>query len=114
MRWMSWSDGCGASSTPTAIPLSSTRCEAWVTCSRSSLPAMPLSRIRLRLAGWFALAFVLGLLGLSLTLFLYMRKQNEARFNRQLSLTAEELLNAIRAEYAEAPDSGVAAATAAA
>lgn len=75
---------------------------------------MPLSRIRLRLAGWFALAFVLGLLGLSLTLFLYMRKQSEARFNRQLSLSAEELLKAIRAEYAEAPDSGVVAATAAA
>ena len=75
---------------------------------------MPLSRIRLRLAGWFALAFVVGLLGLSLTLFLYMRRQNEARFDRQLSLTAGELLNAIRAEYAEAPKNGVAAATAAA
>jgi signal transduction histidine kinase len=75
---------------------------------------MPLSRIRLRLAGWFALAFVLGLLGLSLTLFLYMRRQSEARFNRQLSLTAGELLNAIRAEYAEAPKTGVAGATAAA
>jgi signal transduction histidine kinase len=75
---------------------------------------MPLSRIRLRLAGWFALAFVVGLLALSLTLFLYMRRQNEARFNRQLSLTAGQLLSAIRAEYAEAPNSGVAAATAAA
>ena len=51
---------------------------------------MPLSRIRLRLAGWFALAFVVGLLALSLTLFLYMRRQNEARFNRQLALTAGE------------------------
>jgi signal transduction histidine kinase len=75
---------------------------------------MPLSRIRVRLAGWFALAFVVGLLGLSLTLFLYMRRQNEARFNRQLSLAAGELLSAIRAEYAEAPNSGVAAATASA
>jgi signal transduction histidine kinase len=75
---------------------------------------MPLSRIRLRLAGWFALAFVVGLLGLSLTLFLYMRRQNQARFNRQLSLTADELRNAVRAEYAEAPDSGIAAASAAA
>jgi two-component system, OmpR family, heavy metal sensor histidine kinase CusS len=75
---------------------------------------MPLSRIRLRLAGWFALAFVTGLLVLSLTLFLYMRRQSEARFNRQLALTAGELLTAIRTEYAEAPDSGVAAAAAAA
>ncbi len=75
---------------------------------------MPLSRIRLRLAGWFALAFVVGLLALSLTLFLYMRRQNEARFNRQLSLTAGELLSAVRTEYAEAPDSGAAAAAAAA
>src|SRR3954470_11913026 len=75
---------------------------------------MPLSRIRLRLAGWFSLAFVLGLLALSLTLFLYMRRQNEARFNRQLALTAEELLSAVRAEYAEVPDSGAAAATSAA
>jgi signal transduction histidine kinase len=75
---------------------------------------MPLSRIRLRLAGWFALAFVVGLLALSLTLFLYMRRQNEARFNRQLTLTAGELLSAIRSEYAEAPDSGAAAAAAAA
>jgi signal transduction histidine kinase len=75
---------------------------------------MPLSRIRLRLASWFALAFVVGLVGLSLTLFLYMRRQNEARFNRQLSLTAGELLSAVHAEYAEAPDSGAAAAAAAA
>ncbi len=75
---------------------------------------MPLSRIRLRLAGWFSLAFVVGLLALSLTLFLYMRRQNEARFNRQLTLTAGELLSAIRAEYTEAPDSGAAAAAAAA
>jgi signal transduction histidine kinase len=75
---------------------------------------MPLSRIRLRLAGWFSLAFVVGLLALSLTLFLYMRRQNEARFNRQLALAAEELLSAVRGEYAEAPDSGTAAATAAA
>jgi signal transduction histidine kinase len=75
---------------------------------------MPLSRIRLRLAGWFSLAFVVGLLALSLTIFLYMRRQNEARFNRQLALAGEELLSAVRAEYAEAPDSGAAAATSAA
>ena len=75
---------------------------------------MPLSRIRLRLAGWFVLAFLVGLLALSLTLFLYMRRQNEARFNRQLALTAGVLLSAVRAEYAEAPDSGAAAAAAAA
>lgn len=71
---------------------------------------MPLSRLRLRLAAWFALAFFAGLLVLSVTMFLYLRHQSEARFNRQLAISAGELLGAIRLEYAEAPERGASAA----
>jgi signal transduction histidine kinase len=75
---------------------------------------MPLSRLRLRLAAWFALAFLGGLLVLSLTLFLYMRRQSDRRFDHQLVAAAGNLLNAVRLEHEEAPESGVEAATAAA
>jgi signal transduction histidine kinase len=68
---------------------------------------MPLSRLRLRLAGWFALAFVAGLLVLSLTMFLYLRHQSETRFHRQLAISAGQLLDAVRLEYVEAPALGV-------
>ena len=69
---------------------------------------MPLSRLRLRLAWWFALAFTAGLLFLSLALFVYMRHQSDRRFTRALDLAAGQLLGAVRLEYAEAPDAGLA------
>lgn len=74
---------------------------------------MPLSRLRLRLAAWFALAFLGGLLVLSLTLFLYMHRQSARRFDRQLVNEASNLVNAVRLEYAEGRGSGLPAAAAA-
>ena len=71
---------------------------------------MRLSRLRLRLAGWFAIAFLAGLLLLSVTLFVYIRRQSDARLTRELAAEAVELADAIALEYKSAPDSGVAAA----
>ena len=75
---------------------------------------MLLSRLRLRLAGWFAVAFLAGLLLLSVTLFLYARRQSDARLSRELATEAAELMGAIQIEYHDAPNSGVAAAVKAA
>jgi signal transduction histidine kinase len=75
---------------------------------------MPLSRFRLRLAGWFALAFLAGLLLLSLTLFLYSHRASDRRFTGELATMAGQLAGAIRLEYADAPDKGLAAAASAA
>lgn len=75
---------------------------------------MPLSRLRLRLAGSFALAFLAGLLLLSITLFVYSRRQSDRRLTRELSSDAGELASAIRIEYAETPAGGVEAAVRAA
>ena len=72
---------------------------------------MPLSRLRLRLAGWFALSFVAGLLALSLTFYFYMHDQSDRRFNRQLAEEAGELVAAIRLEYLDQRGGGVAGAT---
>ena len=75
---------------------------------------MPLSRLRLHLAGWFTLAFLVGLAGLSLTLFLVMHHQNDRRFTRGLVEQAGELAAAINGELQDQPrpslDSAVAAA----
>jgi signal transduction histidine kinase len=73
---------------------------------------MPLSRLRLRLAGWFALAFLAGLLLLSVTLFLYAHHQSERRFTEDLATEARELAAAIRTEQAETPKAGLEAAIA--
>lgn len=71
---------------------------------------MPLSRLRLRLAGSFALAFLAGLLLLSLSLFAYARRQSDTRLTRELATEAQELVAAIQIEYQVAPDSGLAGA----
>ncbi len=68
---------------------------------------MALSRLRLRLAGSFALAFLAGLLLLSVTLFLYSRRQSDTRLTEELSGSAGELAGAIRIEFAETPADGV-------
>lgn len=68
---------------------------------------MPLSRLRLRLAAWFALAFLIGLTILDTALYLYLRRQNDYRFTRDLQRTSAELLEAIRIEYADSPQRGL-------
>lgn len=68
---------------------------------------MPLSKLRLRLAGFFALAFLAGLLLLSITLFVYSRRQSDRRLTEDLSGAAGELAGAIRIEFAEIPADGV-------
>lgn len=65
---------------------------------------MPLSRLRLRLAAWFVLAFLLGLTVLDTTLYLYLRGQNDRRMTRHLEQTSAELVNAIRLEHANRPE----------
>ena len=64
---------------------------------------MPLSRLRLRLAGWFALAFLAGLLLLSVTLFFYAHHQSDRRLTMDLAGEARELAAAVDIERNEAP-----------
>jgi signal transduction histidine kinase len=71
---------------------------------------MPLSRLRLRLAGWFALAFLAGLLLLSVTLFLYAHHQSDRRFTEELATQARDLAAAVRVEQSETPMAGLEAA----
>jgi signal transduction histidine kinase len=69
---------------------------------------VPLSRLRLRLSAWFALAFVAGLTALSLALYAYLRHQSSLRLTRSLRTSAVELADAIRFERREAPSAGLA------
>ena len=69
---------------------------------------MPLSRLRLRLSAWFALAFVAGLTALSLTLYAYLRHQSSLRLTRSLRTSSLELADAVRFELREAPADGLA------
>lgn len=71
---------------------------------------MHLSRLRVRLAGWFALAFLAGLLLLSVTLFLYAHHQSTRRFTEDLASQARELAKVVRVEEAESPKLGLDAA----
>lgn len=71
---------------------------------------MPLSRLRLRLAIWFAVAFLLGLSLLDLTLYGYLRVEADRRLTRALKSVATELIQAVRLELAETPEAGLAAA----
>jgi signal transduction histidine kinase len=66
------------------------------------------------LAGWFSLAFLAGLLLLSLFLYFYMRRRNDARLSAALHAEALEFAEAVRREYAESPSDGLTAAAAAA
>jgi signal transduction histidine kinase len=68
---------------------------------------VPLSRLRLRLSAWFALAFVAGLTMLSLTLYAYLRQQSSLRLTRSLRTSAAELADAVRFELGEAPSAGL-------
>lgn len=71
---------------------------------------MPLSRLRLRLGVWFAVAFLAGLFLLDLSLYGYLRLQASRRLNREVRARAEALSAAVLQEYLELPDSGLAAA----
>jgi signal transduction histidine kinase len=71
---------------------------------------VPLSRVRLRLAAWFALSLLAGLTLLDLSLYWYLRDQADRRLTRDLTGAAGELAAACRREYAEAPASGLALA----
>ena len=82
---------------------SSSPCGAWATCLAPAVRSVPLSRLRLRLSAWFALAFVAGLTALSLTLYAYLRHQSSLRLTRSLRTSAVELVDAIRFELREAP-----------
>lgn len=75
---------------------------------------MPLSRVRLRLAGWFSLAFLAGLLLLSLFLYLYTHRRNDAQFTSALTSEVRDLVQAIQREHAEKPATGLTGAAKAA
>jgi two-component system heavy metal sensor histidine kinase CusS len=69
---------------------------------------MPLSRLRLRLAVRFALAFLGGLVLLDVALYSYLRVQADRRLNRHLEEAAIELAAAVRSELIESPERGLA------
>ncbi len=70
---------------------------------------MPLSRLRLQLATWFALAFLIGLGVLDLSLLWSVRRAADHRLTRDLAGTATQLLTATGREYVELGDSGATA-----
>src|SRR5882724_9718508 len=102
-RWMCWSGGCGARSSSRASGRCSTPCEVWDTCCPSGRPRMPLSRLRLRLAGSFALTFLAGLTALNVALFFYIRHQSDQRLTRHLHAVAADVVDAVRREYQDVP-----------
>lgn len=69
---------------------------------------MRLSRLRLRLATWYAVAFFAGLLLLDVALYGLLRAQADRRLTRGLRATAGALQAAVRLELDETPDSGLA------
>ena len=71
---------------------------------------MRLSRLRLRLGVWFAVAFLAGLFLLDLSLYGHLRVQAYHRLNREANARAEALSAAVLQEFPELPDSGLAAA----
>jgi len=64
---------------------------------------MPLSRLRLRLAGSFALTFLAGLTALNVALFFYIRHQSDQRLTRHLHAVAADVVDAVRREYQDVP-----------
>ena len=68
---------------------------------------MPLSRLRLGLAVSFAVAFFGGLAVLDLSLYGYLRHVADLRLTRQLSIDGGELIQFVRAEFAEDSAAGL-------
>jgi signal transduction histidine kinase len=64
---------------------------------------MHLSRLRVRLAGSFALAFVAGLILLNTALFFYLRHQMDRRLTSYVHELAADVVDAVRREYADVP-----------
>jgi len=64
---------------------------------------MRYSRLRLRLAGWFALGMLLGLAVLDVSLFTLLRRRADARLSDQVIATARGLREAVEREAAERP-----------
>ncbi|HYL30911.1 MAG TPA: HAMP domain-containing sensor histidine kinase [Gemmatimonadales bacterium] len=60
------------------------------------------SRLRLRLAAWFGVAFFVGLVGLDVGLYLYLHRRDDRRLTRELGAAAHGLVGAVRREQAEA------------
>ncbi len=64
---------------------------------------MSYSRLRLRLAGWFALGMLLGLAALDLSLFALLRRRADQHLDAQVRTAAEGLALAVTREAAEVP-----------
>lgn len=72
---------------------------------------MAFSRLRARLAVWFAVAFLAGLTVLDLSLYLYLRVAASQRHTAALTSTANDLIRAVQLELSESPQDGLAAAS---
>jgi signal transduction histidine kinase len=72
------------------------------------------SRLRLRLAGSFALAFLVGLGALNVALVLYLGRQSELRLQREARAIGIEVIEAVRRESADQPGRPLASAAPAA
>ncbi len=64
---------------------------------------MRYSRLRLRLAGWFALGMLLGLALLDVSLFGLLRRRADGRLDLQITASASALAAAVSREAAEVP-----------
>lgn len=72
------------------------------------------SRLRLRLAGSFALAFLVGLGALNIALVLYLGRQSELRLQREARAIGVEVIEAVRRESEDEPGRPLASAAPAA
>lgn len=64
---------------------------------------MHFSRLRLRLAGSFALAFLAGLTVLNTALFFFLRHQVDQRLTAHVQGLAADVVDAVQREYADVP-----------
>ena len=69
---------------------------------------MPLSRLRLSLTVWFAVASLGGLVILDLASYSFLSRQADRRFSRQMRRDGDELIHFVKSEYQENPGSGLA------
>ena len=68
---------------------------------------MPVSRLRLRLAGGFSLAFALALSALAFAGLGYLWRESTRRFDARLDAVADGLVLAFQRELGETPDSSI-------
>lgn len=69
------------------------------------IPTIPVSRLRLQLAAWFALVFLVGLGAVDFALFTYLRGEADRNLTRELNATADGVVRAVQRELLETPDS---------